>query len=129
MPLIYIYRVNNTSLEVNLKKIPGINLNANHWYELVDIINTKFTEPPTTQNFSIEQIQYMIDNNVEPEIPDFPSHSQSVERAVKLVSEASQYVYGFENRHSCILTKLLSRKTRKPYVSKGHYFLSYDDIF
>ncbi|XP_047131321.1 uncharacterized protein LOC124810448 [Hydra vulgaris] len=122
-------RVNNEILKVNLMKIPEINFNANHWYELVDISITKVTEPPTTQHFSIEQIQYMIDNNVKPEISDFPSHSQSVERAVKLVSEASQYVYGLENRHSCILTKLLSRKMRKPYISKGHYSHSYDDIF
>ncbi|XP_065680539.1 uncharacterized protein LOC136094507 [Hydra vulgaris] len=55
-------RVNIESLEVNLKKIPEINSNANHWYELVDISITKFTEPPTTQHFSIEQIQYAIDN-------------------------------------------------------------------
>jgi desulfoferrodoxin (superoxide reductase-like protein) len=126
---VYNNRVNGKSLKESLKKIPEINFNANHWYELVDISVTNVTEPPTTQHFSIEQIQYMIDNNVKPEIPDFPSHSQSVERAVKLVSEASQYVYGFENRHSCILTKLLSRKMRKPYISKGHYSHSYDDIF
>ena len=37
-------------------------------------------------------------------IPNFPCHSQSVQRAVKLVSEASTQVYGEDARHKWILT-------------------------
>ena len=38
-----------------------------------------------------------------------PSHSQSVERTVKLVTEASKRVYGFEQRHKHIHSALLTR--------------------
>ena len=72
-----------------MKKIPEINFNANLWYELIDLTAQDITEPPTTQHFSIQEIQYFIENSVKPDIPDFPSHSLSVERTVKLVSEAS----------------------------------------
>ena len=76
-------------------------------YELIDLTAQDVTEPPTTQYFSVEEIQFFIDNSVKSDIPDFQSHSLSVEQTVKLVSEAFHHVYGFKNRHSCILTKLL----------------------
>ena len=56
-----------------------------------------------------------------PNIAEFPSHTQSVERAVKLVTEASTIVYSFDNRHKTILTKILSRKLRPNVASKCSY--------
>ena len=58
----------------------------------------------------------------------YPSHSQSVERAVKLVSEASQCVYGQARRHQHILGKVKSRKLRKSFSSKGYYEENYEEI-
>ena len=67
--------------------------------------------------------------SLKPDIIDLPSHSQSVERCVKLVSEASHYVYGFENRHKSILAKVFSGQKRPEFTSKGYYCQDYDDIF
>lgn len=110
------------------KQIPKINWNAKNWHELIDLSAPEIMEPPTTKHLSNEEIQCHMNTNVKPDITDLPSHSQSVERSVKLVSEASHYVYGFENRHSSIRTKLVSRKMRKSFVSKGHYSQCYDEI-
>ena len=41
--------------------------------------------------------------------PSFPVHTQSVERAVKLVSEASLIVEGAERRHGQILSVMEAR--------------------
>lgn len=112
--------------EETQKQLPQINWNSTCWSNLVDITERYFTEPPTTQHFSEEQIQSFITCNSKPDIPDFPSHSQSVERSVKLVSEVSGMVYGFENRHRSILTILLSRKHRPQFTSKGYYSQTYD---
>ena len=86
-------------------------------------------EPPTTQRFSDEDIYTFIKSKIKPNIQDLPSHSQSVERCIKLVSEASNTVYGFEARHKSILTKLFSRKIRESFMSKGYYSQSYDNLF
>lgn len=60
--------------------------------------------------------------------PDFPSHSQSVERAVKLTSEISHVVYRFEARHKHILAKTLCHQLRPSFVSKGSYTEGLDMI-
>ena len=59
------------------------------------------------------------------DLPDFPSHAQSVEHAVKLVSEASSFVYGLEARHKYILTKVKRRKLRPAFKSKSEYTFNY----
>lgn len=112
------------------RKIPQVNnWNANHWCELIDLTAPDIVEPPTTQHFADEEIQSLMDTNIKPDIPDLPSHSQGVERSVKLVTEASHHVYGFQNRHRSSLTKVLSRKMRHSFMSKGHYSQSYDNVY
>ncbi|HKU33678.1 MAG TPA: hypothetical protein VJR22_07525 [Candidatus Nitrosotalea sp.] len=113
----------------HLKKIiPQVTWNAQHWTALIDLTNLPFREPPTTKRFTNIEIKSFIDNNNIPDISDLPSHSQSVERSVKLVTEAAHTVYGFDNRHRCVMTKLLSRMNRPVFQSKGHYSQSYDDV-
>lgn len=111
------------------KKIPPVNWDANTWPELIDLPDAGTMEPPTTKHFSDEEIQTFINKNIKPDIPNLPCHSQSVERSVKLVTEASHSVYGFEVRHRSILTKQLSRNMRPAFMSKGHYSQSYDHLY
>ena len=50
-------------------------------------------------------------------------HSQSVERAVKLVSTATHHVCGAEKRHEYCLSIIASRKSRtaEPLKTKKNY--------
>ena len=57
---------------------------------------------------------------------DSPSHFHAMEQAVKVTTEASQTVYGFEARH--IITKVLSQKLRTAFLSKGFYVEQFDYI-
>ena len=72
-----------------MKKIPEINFDANHWYQLIGLTVLDIKEPPSTQHFSkffrnsTLQIQQFIDNTVKPDTPDFLS--LSIQRSVKLV--------------------------------------------
>ena len=109
------------------KVIPTINPDATTWTELVDISKLKDydCEPALTESFSNDDIKAAILNGTPLNLPSFPAHSQSVERAVKLTTEASQKVYGFEARHKQILTKIFSRKSRPAFSSKGRYSLRF----
>ncbi|CAI9716427.1 Hypothetical predicted protein [Octopus vulgaris] len=62
------------------------------------------------------------------ELPDLPSHSQSVESVVKLTSEASHTIDGLESKHKHILPKALSRRMRPSFLSDSSYSENYDDF-
>ncbi len=53
--------------------------------------------------------------------PPVPLHTQTVERAVKLTSEASRSSYTWEKRHENIVAKSASWKKRKRFGSKKDY--------
>ena len=56
----------------------------------------------------------------------YPVQSKSVERAIKLVSEASAKVAGEERRHTRILSVLASRKSKKAFDTKKDYIVKED---
>ena len=121
-------RENNQTI-VRLKKMTPINFDARHWYELTNLSQKGICEPALTEEFSDHELQNALIHGTKLEIPDLPSHSQSVERAVKLTTEASQVTYGKESRHRHILAKIRCRQMRPPYASKGHYSENYDDLY
>ena len=96
---------------------------------MIGLTDIEFQEPATTQHLSDAEIFSLTQKDSLCEIPDLPSHSQGVEQSVKLVSDASHTIYGYENRHTPILTKILSRKPRQKFSSKGHYHETYDDLY
>lgn len=111
------------------KTIPLINWEANHWGDLLgDLDPSTLTEPPITRKITDETVDEFLINGNRVCLKQLPSHSQSVERSVKLVSEASKSCYGQENRHKSILVKILSRKHRPNFMSKGHYTQTYDSF-
>ena len=55
----------------------------------------------------VEIVQIEFENK---KTPEYPCHTQCVERYVKLVTEASEAVYGAENRNGWILNTILTEQ-------------------
>ena len=106
-----------------------INFKAVHWTDLIDLSVNGVCEPPLTLDFSDDELQNSLLTGEKINLTDFPSHSQGVKRAVKLVTEASQSVYGFEARHQHILPKVLCQQLRLVFSSKGSYMELFDSIY
>ena len=84
--------------------------------------------PPLILELSNTEIESCLNNDLKPDIPSLPSHSQSVERSVKLVSEASHVSYGLESRHKTIVAKILGRNMRPSFSSKGYYQHCFEEL-
>ena len=96
-------------------------------WELVNLDAPGVEECPMSRDLKLEDIQHALMNGTALDIPlDLPGHSQSVERSVKLVTEASQRVFGFEQRHRHINTVLSSRGARPMFDNKSSYEELYD---
>ena len=55
-------------------------------------------------------------------VPNYPCHTQAVERGVKLVSEASAAAIGQEAREGFICQRIKERKVLNKFESKKDYY-------
>ena len=108
--------------KIKPKTVMKINFGAESWEDLINVAEIE-VEPPTTVHKSLAELREAIETKQKLSLTDLPNNSQSVERAVKLTSEASKKVYGREKRHNFILTKNQSRKENKRNVNKTKYFI------
>ena len=97
--------------KVSRSKVPLLSWNADRCDRIIDWTKVKFHEPFILSKLKIEDIEECYAKPFE--FPKYPVHSQTVERAVKLVTEASSKVAGEERRHTSILSVLASRKSMK----------------
>ena len=86
---------------------PKINLKAENYYDLVDWSTEPCTEPPLTLDFSEEKLLNVISQPYT--LPNYPSHTQAVERKVRVVTEAADKRVGHSSRHQLILQLEKSR--------------------
>jgi hypothetical protein len=100
-------------------RIPKLNFEADDWGKLIDVSSLNCQEPPCVRKLSNEEVEAMKTMPASP--PEFPLHSQSVERAVKLTSEASKTSYIWEKKHKYIVAKIESRYRRPEFRSKQGY--------
>jgi len=77
--------------------------------------------PPILSHLREAIIEEKVRKNNFSFIDDFPSHTQSVERCVKLITEAASYVCGPENRDKPIRSKLLARVINPKVQNKSQY--------
>ena len=96
--------------------VPKINFKANFYFDMTDLDSEEKMEPPLTMELTDEEINSAVETPVI--LPAYPCHTQSVERAVGLVSESGKHRVGFVNRHRWILNTLASREERKTFNSK-----------
>ena len=88
----------------------------------MDLIDWKkpVYEPPLTENLTILEVRQFLDAPMV--VPDWPCHSQSIERCVKNVTEAAGKVYSHEKRDGVIKAQELSRKLMSENNSKKDLF-------
>ena len=79
-------------------------------------IEKELYEPPLTMRLSDDQIKAFEKTPLI--IPDYPNHTQALERAVKLTTEAASKVVGFEQRHGMICQRIKARKLIPKFHSK-----------
>ena len=81
------------------------------------------TVPPIFAKLSEGDLQSVIDGHAVSvmDMDKFPCHTQSVERCVKLVTEAASAVCGPEARHGFIRCKLQARALMPKFESKLDY--------
>ena len=103
-------------LEPRSHNTPDINFEANNIIELINWKKEAIHEPVFSCDLKKAEIRDIISNPLQ--IDYFPLHTQSTERAVKLVTEAASSVCGAEKRHGFILSRIESRKAVSSYDSK-----------
>ena len=103
-------------------RVPKLNFGAENYIDLVDWITVEKYDPPVLKNITDSQLQAYVDSgSVIQNLPTFPCHTQSVERAIKLVTEASAAVCGQGRRDGFIRARVESRKMYKSFQSKSSY--------
>ena len=103
--------------------VPKLLLNSQKYYEIIDWQCTAISEPPVLKRISNVVIENHIKSRMLPQelFPMFPCHTQAVERAVKLVTEASACVVSSSERDAYIIAKLQSRKKIPHFESKKDF--------
>ena len=98
--------------------LPIINIEARSYHKIVDLNSKEIKQPPAIKSFSDLDIDDILNTPLK---LDYPCHNQSVERHVKLVTEASSQVAGFERRDDLIRQKIRSRKLMKVLNTKKEF--------
>ena len=107
----------DTSATVRSFDLPTINLAATSFDKMVDL-NSWQHQPPAIGHLTDVDIEQC---RVRPLTLHHPCHNQSVERHVKLVTEASAQVEGFARRDGIIRQKIKSRKLLKTFNTKRQF--------
>ncbi|XP_047127194.1 uncharacterized protein LOC124808186 [Hydra vulgaris] len=106
---------------IRVNAIPIIDCRCKNWSKLINLYDIDCFEPPCVEDISNEELLNMIPN--QGKAPNFPCHSQTVERAVKMTSDASGKFINLKKRNAYILAKCQSQKKRKYFRTKKDYTL------
>ena len=75
---------------IRQREVSILQWDATTWDDIIDWDKISVYEPNILEKLTMEQLSAAIESPLE--LPKFPLHSQSVERSVKLVTEASTQV-------------------------------------
>lgn len=106
--------------------IPKLNFEATDYVDLINWQESHITEPPLTKNISDEDLKLLVATGDTPvvDFPQFPCHTQAVERCVKLVTEASAAVCGAPARDGFIRARLEARRIMPVFDTKRQYYVA-----
>ena len=114
-------RENKSSQKVREFKIPELKFDCNDYQDIISWQSINVTEPPATMAISDSELDNYISAKHLFEADKYPLHTQAVERAIKVVSEASSRVCGQTTREGFITARLASRERVSIFESKKDY--------
>ena len=92
-------------------------MNAEQYHGMINWHIIQLTEPPSTKRLANDEIKALINSKEKPlMIPEFPCHTQAVERTIKLVTDALQ---GF--RDGFMRVEIEGRKLLPSFEYKRDY--------
>ena len=98
-------------------------MDATDYFELINWQDTEISEPPLTADVTDDEIRLFVKSAGQSTI-DFdrlPCDTQSVERCVKIVTEASLAVCGEHSRDGFIRSRLEARRVVPVFNTKSDY--------
>lgn len=106
-------------------RVPKINFSCRNYTELIDFENSIDTNPPilldlplTRADIDVLSEKPLLEHEFAASINNIPSHTQAVERSVKLVTESAQKVCGETGRDGLIFNTISSRNAMPKFDSK-----------
>ena len=97
--------------------VPKLRFDADCYHDIINWEEEKLYESPLTYKLSDDELKGL---ELEPlTLPPYRSHTQSVERAIKIVSSAASRTYGFEARHGVCKAQISSRMLHDKCESKA----------
>ncbi|GBM39395.1 hypothetical protein AVEN_97016-1 [Araneus ventricosus] len=101
---------------------PKLNFEATNYTEMIDWSSITITSQPIFRDISTDVFKFIVHDKKNPEnFVHFPCHTQVVERYVKLVTEATAEVYGFQNRDGFIRSTFFSQSIMPEFDHKADF--------
>lgn len=113
-------RTAKKSNSLRVFKPPKLNFSAQDYTEIIVWQECEISAPPVLRNISDDDLRRKL-NEKSLEVVDFPCHTQSVERCVKLVTEASLSVTNAKHRDGFIRNRLISRAEMPNFGHKNQF--------
>ncbi|GBN66619.1 hypothetical protein AVEN_186724-1 [Araneus ventricosus] len=90
---------------------------------MIDWSSITITSLPILRDISTAVFRSIARDKKNPEwdFVHFPCHTHEVDRCVKLVTEASAKVYGFQNRDGFIISTFISRSIMNEFDHKADF--------
>ncbi|GBN37994.1 hypothetical protein AVEN_251459-1 [Araneus ventricosus] len=100
-----------------------LNFQASDYIEIINCNSCVVYPPPILRDLCEKDIKSLINSDITPirEIQKFPRHIQTVERCIKLATEASNKVCGREARDGYIRATLKSRSVMPNFSKKSDF--------
>ena len=103
-------------------RVPALNFDTENYANLINWSDTTVIEPSLTTGIPTTDIQEMIKTKkFNLLFCQYPCHTQSVERQIKVVTETSLAVCGQTSREGLIQSKLKSRMAMPKFETKNQY--------
>ncbi|GBO02834.1 hypothetical protein AVEN_79765-1 [Araneus ventricosus] len=102
---------------------PKLNFEGTNYTEMIDWSSITITSQPILSDISTDVFRSIVSDKKNPEwnFVHFPCHTQVVERCVKLVTETTAEVYGFQNRDGFIRSKFFSQPIMPDFDHKADF--------